>query len=358
MLVLKQTFGKRSPEPIQFLWKELIARKNLTILFGAPGVGKSYIGLAIAYELARKGKTVLIYSGEEAEGQVIAKLERLNDNNKDREPLNHIFFLPSGAIPTPDVLSTVLSTHAPDFILIDPLVDVTAGECSSNDNARVRLFLTQLTQLASEQGMAILGVHHEVKMKRGFANEGDLITGAASWGAVARCCIRVIGRDVPLASEGMKSRNTLKAPDKCGLLKVVKSNIGRAGFGYHYEIKVGTDSEERDNETVQSLTQLEVAIGDRKLARSQELDEYETKAEEKPSEKLARDELDERKGNRAKFHEVLDRILPKGSGEEIPTKELEEDIYQEIGGKRLTIHKLVCKHTTHVRKGNDHYRTR
>lgn len=350
-------------EDLKYLWRESIARKCLSLLYGSPGVGKSFIALKIAVQLAQRGHSVLIYNGEEVPGQVGAKIRQLippDDNTTKELILDRIRFFSLNVFPVPGVIEHVVEQKPVDFVLLDPLVNITAGEINANDNAKVRSVLTQLTDLAAIHNFGILGVHHEVKAKRGFENEFDLLTGASSWGAVARCVLRVVGKEPRLMSKGALSRNTLLKVDKCGIVKNVKSNIGSVGYGYHYELAIHSTRTTQENyEEVVKLTGLNVEIGEHRLRTAKELADYEPpKPEPSATEKRQRRKLQREDSDTSTFLDALDKVLPN-----LDERKSKPELIAEL--KELTllseayVLRLLKEHTVGAgNEGRNYYRKR
>ncbi len=63
---------------------------SLTLIGGSPGVGKSTLLLKISSNVAKQGKKTLYVTGEESEGQIKLRANRLNANNENLFLLSEI----------------------------------------------------------------------------------------------------------------------------------------------------------------------------------------------------------------------------------------------------------------------------
>lgn len=225
------------PESIHWLWNDWLAIGKFHILAGAPGTGKTTLGLSLAATLTlgaswpdgtqcQPGK-VLIWSGEDnptdtllprllAHGAVrdqVYFVDEVFERNKPRafDPSRDLFRLYEKAVEVGDVR----------LIIIDPVVTVVLGD--SHKNGEVRRALQPLVELATRLKAVVLGISH---FNKGTLTRDPLerITGSIAFGALAR---------VVLA--------TAKVTDKNGQSKRVlvraKSNNGPDGGGYYYQLE-------------------------------------------------------------------------------------------------------------------------
>lgn len=129
-----------------------IASSALTLLAGAPGIGKSTLCLQIASNV--DGKTLII-SAEESEGQVAARASRLGSN----EEINLI------SETNLDVIISTLRKEKPKVAIIDSVQTVFeesvsgyAGSITQTKNAAEKLL-----QVAHESGIGIVLIGHVTK---------------------------------------------------------------------------------------------------------------------------------------------------------------------------------------------------
>lgn len=224
------------PEPIVWVWNDWLAAGKFHILAGAPGTGKTTIALSLAATVTRgdewpDGTTcqpgnILIWSGEDdrkntllprllahgADAKRTYFIENIEENSKPR------LFDPSRDIG--QLCEAVSKIGDVRFIIVDPVVNVVAGD--SHKNGEVRRALQPLVELAEKLQAVVLGISHFSKGTMGY-DPLERVTGSVAFGALAR---------VVLA--------TAKTTDPNGevrhLLVRAKSNHGPDGDGYAYHM--------------------------------------------------------------------------------------------------------------------------
>jgi putative DNA primase/helicase len=211
-------------KPIEWLWKEYLARGMLHLIAGDGGHAKSTVALSWLATITRGGAwpdgtrcahrgQALVWSGEDATAQTI--VPRLTAARADLDKVSII----TGAVeagkqrdfdPARDLQD--LRRHARSLphlriIVVDPIICVVDGD--SNLGNEVRRSLAPLCALGEELGVMILGVHHFTKNTEGKAPLAR-VTGSLAFGGLARMVFAVV-RD--------------------------KSNIGPDGNGFRYRIQ-------------------------------------------------------------------------------------------------------------------------
>jgi hypothetical protein len=225
------------PEPVRWIWQDWLAAGKFHILAGAPGTGKTTIGLNLAATITLGGQwpdgtlcepgNVLIWSGEDDPKDTL--LPRLLAHGANRNRIyfvNDVFehnkpraFDPSRDIPKLyDKASQIGEVR---LIMIDPVVTAISGD--SHKNGEVRRDLQPLVELGRKLNAVVLGISHF--NKRTLARDPlERVAGSIAFGALAR---------VVLA--------TGKLTDEKGNLKRIlvraKSNNGPDGGGYYYQIE-------------------------------------------------------------------------------------------------------------------------
>jgi putative DNA primase/helicase len=216
------------PSEINWLWRGFIPAGKLSIIAGAPGVGKTTLGLNFMATIsaggqwpdgaaAEQGETA-IWTGEDSiEDSLIPRLLAM-DANLDRVKIvggdvERPFDPARDVAALQDELNNM--TEFLRLLVIDPLVAV-LGSADSHRNSDTRAALGPLAQLAADTGAAVLGVHH---LTKGSAGRDPLerLTGSLAFGALAR--------SVLIAGESKS----------CGpVLMRAKSNLScdRGGFAY------------------------------------------------------------------------------------------------------------------------------
>lgn len=225
-------------EPIEWLWPGWLARGKIHIIAGAPGTGKTTVGMSFAAIVTLGGRWpdgsraapghVMIWSSEDDPKDTL--VPRLMAAGADLSKVHIVTgyvdsegarsFQPSrDAVALADHIAGM--TPPPSLLIVDPIVSAVAGD--SHKNAEVRRALQPLVDLAMDRRCAVLGVSH---FSKGTAGQDPVnrVTGSLAFGALAR---------VVLA--------TAKLPDEEGggrVLARAKSNIGCDSGGFGYELEV------------------------------------------------------------------------------------------------------------------------
>ncbi len=225
------------PESIRWIWNNWLAAGKFHILAGAPGTGKTTIGLNIAATITRGGQwpdgtksesgNVLIWSGEDDPQDTL--LPRLLAHGADRQRayfISDVFehnkpraFDPSRDIPK--LYEKASQINGVRLIVVDPIVNVVSGD--SHKNGEVRRALQPLVELGEKLKAVVVGISHFTKGTMGH-DPLERVTGSIAFGALARIVLA-----------------TVKITDPNGnfkrLLVRAKSNYGPDGGGYHYQIE-------------------------------------------------------------------------------------------------------------------------
>jgi KaiC/GvpD/RAD55 family RecA-like ATPase len=168
-------FLSRPSTPPDFDWAPRIARGDLALLAGDPGVGKSLVALALAAAMAGGGGEVL---GESVASRLVAyaDLESPEDVLRDRlRPLVHD--IEPGALAylwRPEDwrslvskdgrarLRATLEEHRCEFCIVDSLRRA-APDLDENDSKAVSELFTPLREITKALGCTIAVVHHPRK---------------------------------------------------------------------------------------------------------------------------------------------------------------------------------------------------
>ncbi len=222
------------PEPINWIWKDWLAKGKLTILAGAGGAGKTTISLNIASAISTGGifpdgsqsqqGSVLIWSGEDDSSDVLvprliaakASLEKISfitgthslHGNRNFNPQTDIAELKSAMRDIGDI----------SLLIIDPLVSFVDG--NMNLANVVRQSLQPLLDLAQDSGCAIIGITHFGKGGQG-KDVAERVIGSQAFSAIARM--------VWVAATNKISGD--------GVLVRAKSNLGSTEGGYLYQVE-------------------------------------------------------------------------------------------------------------------------
>jgi len=127
-------------------------KDSLVLLVGDPGIGKSTLTIQVCDQMARQGRKVLYFSGEESASQISSRANRL----KLKNPINLI---------NVNDLETILATIAaekPGFVVVDSVQVMSSDEIASQAGSisQVRYTAEQLMRVAKTQGIPILLIGH------------------------------------------------------------------------------------------------------------------------------------------------------------------------------------------------------
>jgi hypothetical protein len=231
------------PEPIQWLWKDKIAYRKITLFAGEPGVGKSQLLLYIASIVSNGGKfhfeskscqpeNVLLISGEDHAGDTISpRLLALNanmdkiDHVKGIQKLNRLgekYFDSICLMEHLEQLQEKIKENKYKLIIIDPISEF-LGSVDENKNKEIRTALAMLNSLAENNDLAIIINSHFTKPS----------------GNVTKNAIYRIMGSIGFAARSRIVYGILKDPEnpERRLFLPIKNNIGNDREGLVYEIK-------------------------------------------------------------------------------------------------------------------------
>jgi DNA repair protein RadA/Sms len=123
---------------------------------GAPGMGKSTLLLQICAALASKGKKILYISGEESQGQIKLRADRLSIKS------DHYFLLTET---NAESIQQILKSEKPDIAVVDSIQTVSSQELESlpGNVSQVRYCGHLLTSIAKEENLPLFLVGHVTK---------------------------------------------------------------------------------------------------------------------------------------------------------------------------------------------------
>jgi hypothetical protein len=170
--VLFETMTTVDEEEIDWLWKNRIPRGKLTLFDGDPGVGKSFVSLAIAATIS-KGDALpfdsepeaplrsWIINAEDGPADTIKpRLRKLGaDMNMIAIPKRELNFTPNQI--TPQLIDTFLVEFPAALLIIDPIIAY-AGKRNTDKASDVRDLLTPLALVAEKHKTAIVLISHLV----------------------------------------------------------------------------------------------------------------------------------------------------------------------------------------------------
>lgn len=132
---------------------------SIILLSGDPGVGKSTVLLQIAFNLARTGKKILYISGEESDGQIRLRAERISSGKK----LPEEFFLFANT--KIEEIMHVIGQNEFDLVILDSIQTVSSEYVPGfpGSVAQVRYVTNQLVQIGKTLNIPIILVGHVTK---------------------------------------------------------------------------------------------------------------------------------------------------------------------------------------------------
>lgn len=188
------------PEPIEWIWKDRIARGKLHLIAGDPGLGKSQLAIYLAATVSRGacwadgkgnapcGKVILICSEDDYASIVVPRLEAAG---ADRDKVVLLGGVNDGSqmfsLANPKHIQLLKEAIDEDTIMvvIDPISSFFGvGKVDTHKNSEVRGVLEPLNRIASEKNVAILAITH--LNKQSHTNAKSKIAGSHAFVAAAR----------------------------------------------------------------------------------------------------------------------------------------------------------------------------
>jgi len=218
------------PETVDWLWLPYIPKGKLTLLEGDPGMGKSWVSLAIATAVslgkglpgieAIESAEVLLASAEDGLGDTIRP--RLDAMGADVRQIHAI----KGALDFGNnglaMLEGFIERVNPSLLIVDPLVAYIGAGVDLHRANETRAVMARLAELAERYSVAILAVRHLTK----GGTLKPIYRGLGSIDLAAAC------RSVLMA--GCDPDN----PQKRGIVQI-KSNLAPMGAAIGYELTDG-----------------------------------------------------------------------------------------------------------------------
>lgn len=208
--------------PIDWIWKDWLARGKFHILGGMAGTGKTNLAIAMATIVTNGGAwpdgsvapigDVLIWSAEDDLDDTLAPRLRASGANLDRihfitGTLGGSKFRPfNPAKDIENLRSNLEQIGTVTLVIFDPVVSVVTGD--GNNNVEVRRGLQPVVDLAESMGCAVLGITHFTKGTAG-STPLERITGSLAFGAMAR--VVMVAAQLSNDQKGDDSRILCKA---------------------------------------------------------------------------------------------------------------------------------------------------
>ncbi len=216
------------PETVDWLWQPYIPKGKVTLLEGDPGVGKSWVGMAIATAVSLGKGLPKQEPGEPGNTLLASAEDGLSDTIRPRldamgADVSRVVAI-DGALTLDDagfiLLEVYISIVKPALLIIDPLVAYLGAAVDIHRANETRSVMARLAKLAETHQLAILAVRH---LTKGGAAK-PIYRGLGSIDFTAAC------RSVLLAGcdpENQQSR---------GLVHI-KSNLAPLGVSIGYELR-------------------------------------------------------------------------------------------------------------------------
>lgn len=220
-------------EKVKWLWYPYIPARKLTLIEGDPGLGKSWLILAIATALSL-GRSLPGVLDEETEPQVSLLLsaeDGLADTIRPRLDAlgaahQYIYAAEQAIVLTEnggfEELERNIQALGPTVIFFDPLFAYLGGRVNINSANELREITTRLSAIATDFECAIVGIRHLTKGERSKA----IYRGIGSIDLTAAC------RSVLLVGEDPEDR------DQKAIIHI-KSNLAQKGTSFGYELREG-----------------------------------------------------------------------------------------------------------------------
>jgi hypothetical protein len=158
---------------VDWLWGSWLARGDLALLVGDPGVGKSILALCLA-DAVRRGRLFLgercaqarvgIIDLENPLGEVHKRLRQIGVTGDDVDGLAYVHGQPINLTSPAGIaqLRGTIDEHELDLVVIDSLRRA-APNLDENDSAEVAAVFSPLRQLTATSGRVIVVIHHARK---------------------------------------------------------------------------------------------------------------------------------------------------------------------------------------------------
>lgn len=186
-------------EEVEWLWPDRIAKGKLTILEGDPGVGKSWLTMALASAITigsalpgddkRDPSDVLLLTAEDGLADTIrpriedmggdVKRVKVLTAKRNQEGKEEHFSLVNDI----EVLEAAFNQGKYSLVIIDPLNAYLGTDIDTNKDAALRTVFTPLTQLAERYSIAVVCVRHLTKGSRDraiYRGQGSIAYTAAA----------------------------------------------------------------------------------------------------------------------------------------------------------------------------------
>lgn len=221
-------------EKVEWLWYPYIPLGKLTIIEGDPGLGKSWITMALTTYVSRKrklpgqetgvGGTILLLSAEDGLGDTIRpRLDTLGAN------VSKVFAI-EGAVTLDEdgvsELDELMEQVKPKLVIVDPFVAYMGGQVDLHKANETREVMQRLKLLSEKHRTAVVAIRHLTKGSRDKSIYRGI--GSIDLTAAARSVI-LVGRNPD-------------DPDGGRVLCHIKCNLAPLGRAQSYRLDAKSES--------------------------------------------------------------------------------------------------------------------
>jgi len=239
-------FSEVDPVAVRWLWYPYIPLGKITLLEGDPGLGKTYLSLALAASVSKgyglpgkttrsdPGRTIIFTAEDDIADTLRPRMDRTNGTVPD---LTLIYaFKDVLTLSTNSGLSDmtyILNFIKPTLVILDPLVAYMGSEVDLNRANETREVMADLKELAEKFSCAIVPIRHLTKGARDQVIYRGI--GSIDIIAAARSAL-LIQQDKREAKKD--SGSGTKRVDIPGQIVMIhtKSNVGPKGIPRKYTI--------------------------------------------------------------------------------------------------------------------------
>lgn len=194
------------PPPMDWLVSEIICSGDVTLLMGDPGLGKSWLSMALAVAIAGDGDNswlsypvlkrgrVMYVDEENPEDIIFHRFKKLGLTSEQARNIHYLYRPGIWLNKDPDSLLEEALEYQPELIVIDSLSRV-HSEDENSAGAMANVFREGITPLARDTGAAVVVIHHSNKGDTN--NSYQRARGSGDISAVVDAALDVRGTDVP-----------------------------------------------------------------------------------------------------------------------------------------------------------------
>ena len=217
------------PEQVEWLWHPYVARGKLTLIEGDPGLGKSWLTLAIASNISRRRRlpndgprsrceSTLLMTCEDGLGDTIRpRLDALGADLDRVKAVDQPLTFDNVGL---QGIENALRAWQFDLLIVDPLVGYLGGSVDIHRANEVREVMARLADLAQRFRCAVVCIRHLTKSTRSKSIYRGM--GSIDLTAAARSVLLVGGH-----------------PEKGRGLVHIKSNLAPQGPAIGYSLDAG-----------------------------------------------------------------------------------------------------------------------